>query len=251
MISLDIENLSKKRAIDFRRNYGLSESESIDIFKVLREWLDISIVFKCFSSKLSGIFLRLDSTQVIVINSAKTLGNQRFTAAHEFFHLEYDKGMTHKVCITGLFNQKAQIEREADYFAANLLMPNEAINYRFQLRRKEKRELAIDDIIDLEQHFGVSHNAMLIRLKQYDYISQSELESFKSQIVFNAKVRGYDVSLYQPTNEDKIYSGYAEKSKKALEKGLITEGKYEQLILEAGLSDLLYEGEEGDNDEDI
>jgi Zn-dependent peptidase ImmA (M78 family) len=251
MNNFDVENLSKVRAIDFRRKYGLSESEPIDIFKVLREWLDISLVFKQFSCNLSGIFLRLDSTQVIVINSAKTIGHQRFTAAHEFFHLEYDRGMTHRVCITGLFNQQTQSEREADYFAANLLMPSEAINYRLQLRKKEKRNLAIDDIINLEQHFAVSHSAMLIRLRQLEYISQTQMEDLKPQVIFNAKLLGFEISLYQPTNEDKILSAYAEKSKMALEKGLITDGKYEQLLLEAGLAELIYETEAGDNNEDV
>jgi Zn-dependent peptidase ImmA (M78 family) len=254
MNNTDIESTSKVRAVQFRRNYGLSESGPIDIFKVLREWLDISIIFKPFSSTLSGIFMRLDSTQVIVINTAKTLGHQKFTAAHEFFHLEYDRGMTHRICVPGLFNQSSQNEREADYFAANLLIPAEAVSYRLQLRLNKKRKLTIEDIIDLEQHFSVSHSAMLIRLRQLDYLTTGEMESFKPQIITKAKILGYDTALYQPTHEDRIYSTYAEKSKRALEKGLITDGKYEQLLLEAGLADLLYESETGDNgvnDEEI
>ena len=131
---IDLETTSMARATEFRRNLGLSEHEPLDAIKLLRECLDVSFILKPLSPGVSGIFLRLEDTEVIVLNTAKSLGHQRFTAAHEYFHLRYDRGMSRRACVTGLFDQKVPGEREADYFAAHLLMPAEGIALRIHRR---------------------------------------------------------------------------------------------------------------------
>jgi len=59
-------------------------------------------------------------------------------------------------------------------------------------------------------------------------------------------------SPLHPTHEDRIISSYAEKAKVAMDSDLISSGKYEQLMLEAGLADLLFEPDvaEGDGSAD-
>jgi Zn-dependent peptidase ImmA (M78 family) len=232
------------RAHETRNKLGLSAFEPIDIVKVLQEDEDVSFIYRPFESGISGMFLRLGSTQVIVINTSRTLGHQRFTVAHEYCHLSYDRGMTGRVCVAAKYQQDVRQEQEADRFAANLLMPAEAIAIRIVKRTQNKRELSIDDVVALEQHFGVSHAAMLIRLRELNHISDNQYHKLKSiPITQTAKVLGYSPNLYLPTNETNLVSSYAEKAKRALETGRISEGRYRQLLLEAGLADLLY-GEE-------
>lgn len=240
----ELERIAKLRATEVRQGLGLAAHEPIDIFKVLRENVDISFVLRPFSSAISGMFLRMSAAEVIVINTAKSLGHQRFTAAHEYYHLRFDKGMSTKICATGKFDYSSPSEIEADYFAANYLMPAEAVTNRLTRQLHGKLSIELDDVIDLEQHFGVSHAAMLLRLKQLQHISKTKYEQLrKVPVILAARTLGYEISLYRATNENRLISSYAAKAKNALDRGYITFGKYEQLLLEAGLADLLYDKE--------
>jgi Zn-dependent peptidase ImmA (M78 family) len=250
---VDLAFSASVKASDTRKVLGISNNEPIDILKLLRDGPDIHIVLKPLVSLVSGIFLRYGKIQMILVNTSKSLGHQRFTLAHELFHLKYDKGLTHRVCITGQFEQNTQEgEREADFFAANLLLPADAVESRIFKRHQEKKEpLSIEDIIDLEQYFSVSHQAMLVRLRLLGFLNFEQVDKLKGGVMAAARLLGYDLELYQPTNEDKLLSSYAEKAKTALDRGLITNGKYEQLLLEAGYADLLYGTEGVDYDADI
>lgn len=245
----DLETAAMARATEVRRELGLGEYEPLDFLKLLRECLDISLVFKPLSMKVSGVFLRLGSAEVIMINTNKTLGHQRFTAAHEYCHLRYDLGMSRRVCEAGLFDQDNASEREADYFAANVLLPVNGVKLR--LHKRVRKEITLDDVIDLEQHYGTSHLATLIRLRNLGLLTQKQIEAMGNGVQATARILGYRCDLYLPTREDRIDSSYAEKAKHALDQGLISEGRYEQLLLEVGYADLLYGGEEGGTNEEI
>lgn len=250
---MDYKLSARVKANETRRFLGLSENEPVDIFKVLHDCLDLHIAFKPLESAVSGIFLRVGKVQMIVINTTKSLGHQRFTAAHELFHLQYDVGLSRRVCITGKFEGNKQVgEREADHFAANFLLPAEALMERLYKRRHgNEGPLSLEDVIDLGQYFYVSHQAMLIRLNMLGLLSNTQAEKLKGNVMSTARLLGFGLELYKPTNEDRLLSSYAEKAKLALDRGLITEGKYEQLLLEAGYADLLYGVEEVDYDPDI
>ncbi|MGE5604551.1 MAG: ImmA/IrrE family metallo-endopeptidase [Bacteroidota bacterium] len=250
---MDYDFSGKVKAIETRRYFGLNELEPVDVFKILRDCLDVHIVYKPLESKVSGFFLRNGKLQIVLINTAKSWGHQRFTAAHELFHLRYDEGLSHRVCTTGRFDKNIQeIEREADYFASNFLLPADGVADRIYKYHKGKKErLTMGDLIDLEQYFNVSHQALLTRLQILKYITPLDSNKLRDGVISTARLLGYSVDLYKPTNEDKLLSSYAKDAKAALEKGLITEGKYEQLLLEAGYADLLYGVEEVDFDEDI
>jgi len=245
----DMETTAMARATEVRRELGLGEYEPLDIFKFLRECLDISLVFKPLSLPVSGVFLRLGRSEVIMLNTNKTLGHQHFTAAHEYCHLRYDHGLSRRACVAGLFNQDNTSEREADYFAANILLPTGGVALR--LHKRGHKDVTLEDVIDLEQHYGTSHQATLIRLRHLEYLNQRQFEAMGNGVKAMARRLGHRSDLYLPTREDRIDSGYAEKAKRALDQGLISEGRYEQLLLEAGYADLLYGGEEEGNHEDI
>lgn len=248
-----LQRIARFRSTEARQALGLAAHEPIDIIKILRENADISFVIRPFSTSLSGMFIRMSASQIIVINSSKSLGHQTFTVAHEYYHLIYDKGMSSRVCATGKFNDPSPSEVEADYFAANLLMPAEALDNRLTKRLSRRKELQLEDVIHLEQYFGVSHKAMLVRLVQLQYISKNQFEQMQQvSVIQAARVLGYDDAIYRPTNKEQIISPYAEMAKLATDRGFITSGKYEQLLLEAGLADILYSEDEVEvSDEDI
>ncbi|MDP9751786.1 hypothetical protein [Thermoanaerobacter pentosaceus] len=77
----------------------------------------------------------------------------------------------------------------------------------------------------------------------------NDILRFKKGIINEAVKYGYDTSLYLPAKEDLIVSDYVEKARILLEDGIISEGKYEELLIEAGFEDVLF-GEEVQEYED-
>jgi len=244
-----MEQIARVRAAEVRRCLGVSVSEPVDVIKLLRECFDISFILRPFASDISGMFVRADKAEVIAVNTVRSLGHQRFTAAHEYFHVRYDVGMLGAACRVGVVDQPIEREAEADAFAANFLMPAEGIAARVLARTEGGRGLAVEYVVHLEQHFGVSHKAMVRRLRDLGYLRANEFEQMWSlPIRQTARTLGHDTSLYSPTREDRIISSYAEKAKTALDLDLISFGKYEQLMLEAGFADLLFEPDLAEED---
>ncbi|MEW6183587.1 MAG: ImmA/IrrE family metallo-endopeptidase [Bacillota bacterium] len=233
----------RRRAAESRRQLGFNLLVPVNIWSVLRT-AGISVIKKPLKSEISGLFMRKQDVALVLINSARTLGHQNFTAAHEYFHLRYDLELTCRVCSAGNFDPRNAGERDADYFAAYLLAPDEAIEWQIE-RRTGGLPVDLPDIIALEQYFGISHQAMLIRLVETGHLSEKEKEQWGEGVIEAAKQLGYDTNLYMHTNEEVVLSDYAEKAMFALKRGLISAGRYEELLLEAGYADLVY-GEEGE-----
>ncbi len=94
---------------------------------------------------------------LIIINANRLPGQQRFTVAHELWHIIARDCF--EVTFSGMLNRSGEIawkERCADIFAAELLMPESRIRdcYASGLR----------DVALFCEHFGVSRSAMEIRL---------------------------------------------------------------------------------------
>jgi Zn-dependent peptidase ImmA (M78 family) len=245
---INIKERARRRAAESRRSVGLNLLVPVEIWQILLA-AEISILRKPLKSNISGLFMRKGSAKLILINTARTVGHQNFTGCHEYFHLLYDEGIEKKICQVGYFDPRNPNEREADYFAAYFLVPDEALEFQTERRLKgKKRHLNMSDVIALEQIFCVSHKAMLVRLNEAGYLTSEEIKGMKSGVLALAMQLGYDTKLYLSSNEDNVLSNYAEKAKIALEAGLISQGKYEELLLKAGLEELVF-GDVGEDDE--
>ncbi|MBP3039412.1 ImmA/IrrE family metallo-endopeptidase [Bacillaceae bacterium Marseille-Q3522] len=235
-----IYNKTRILATEARQKYGIGLLEPISMDR-LYKMSKISCIKKPLESDVSGIFLQYKNTKVVVINTRKTTGHQNFTLAHEFYHSEYDENLESRVCKAGHFDAKNESELLADLFAVQFLMPEEAIKFHLGKRREDISKADLADVIYLEQLFSVSHYAMLVRLQQLKIIDEKSKEKFFPGIRVNARKHGYDDSLYVPSNENVILSDYVEKAQKALGKNLITYSRYEELLLDADLFDVVCE----------
>jgi len=123
--------------------------------------LGIEVAFIPFSSNLLGMLVCGDSPEagrpshpVILLN--RTLEQQparmRFTLAHELGHFCLHSPMLHRYW----GKQSGSEEREANQFASEFLMP-----YRELIQVVHRMPLQ-----DLAVHFGVSREAMKIRLRE-------------------------------------------------------------------------------------
>jgi len=121
---LQIKDLAENVRIQFARK-GLS-----DIFDVLSETAFL-IRKPLDTEELSGFSTYFQEQFVVYLNSNFTLGHERYTGAHELYHLIYNADILKKEKII-LDDEKYKAEdMKADVFAAEFLMPEYYVKEMF------------------------------------------------------------------------------------------------------------------------
>ena len=235
-----LESKARQLAIDTRLRLGLQSTEHFDVYRAVTS-LRITCIKRPLESNISGATLKTDKVKVILVNSSKTLGHQNFTVAHELYHCLYDENIVNRACKTERFGQVQGSEQVADLFATLVLMPEEAIFNQLRLRKKLDMELTLADIINLEQFFSVSRRAMCWRLEDLKLIKREQSENFCRNVIRSAMSLGKDTDLYMQTNEKVIISDSVEKANEALQKNLITDARYEEILADADLLEKVME----------
>ena len=144
--------------------------------KLLAENLKIQLIEKDLNDEVSGFFVITNNKPVITYKSDSSNPNRtRFTIAHEIGHyilhskdqpIFIDK--TPQVMYRNIASTTGEIlrEREANAFAAALLMPKELLVQEIN----NAPITYVDDTIHyLSERFGVSHQAMSFRLSNLGY----------------------------------------------------------------------------------
>lgn len=126
--------------------------------------MGLPLCYEALDDNISGYIERTNGSYRIVVNSNHARTRQRFTAAHELGHYIYHRdllgegvGDNRAYRTEGTGRQNANIrplhERQANSFAANVLMP-----------RHRLVSVAGESTATLADRFGVSQEAMRIRL---------------------------------------------------------------------------------------
>ncbi len=135
------------------------------------------IYLNSLDGDLSGFLYRDTSQAVIGVNTSHSPTRQNFTLAHELGHLLFhDQEQLHvdhefRVRLRNDVSSQGidEAEQEANFFAASLLMPREFIER--DLASTEYVDLLDDDFLHgLARKYGVSSQALAIRLKTLGYI---------------------------------------------------------------------------------
>lgn len=239
------------KALSLRRKLGEDIESPIDIFSLVHTIPQLTLVFYPMGKHLSGMCIKNDGNPVVAINSSMSVGRQRFSMAHELYHLYFDESNQSKVCAIKIGSGN-DIEKSADQFASFFLMPPVALSEAIKrIQNNAEADLTIQEIVKLEQYFGLSRQAMLYRLMDDHKLTPQQAEQYKKGVTLSALSLGYDDTLYKPLPEHKqykTYGYYVQQAEEVLAKGLVSNGKYEQLLLAAFRSDLVYgdESEGGD-----
>lgn len=237
-------------ALKMRKILNEDSCSPIDIFSLINNLKNVTLVFYPMSDRISGMCIREKNSNIIGINSNMSYGRQRFTAAHELYHLFFEKQLRRVICEKDISKSKSDSEKEADKFASYLLSPYDSLrNYLEENNMLDNYKLTIEDVINVEQYYQLSHQAMLYRLASDGYCDWDEVESLKMPVSQKAMRLGYDDKLYKASQEDRKYFSigeYVKKVEQLKERDLISSGKYEELMLDGFRSDIVYNlGSEG------
>ncbi|MCH7535152.1 MAG: ImmA/IrrE family metallo-endopeptidase [Bacteroidetes bacterium] len=153
-------------------------SPPVRIEKYVRK-LGVSLVPHNFDSNISGVLFIKKNKPIIGYSPLESEVRRRFTIAHEFGHFLLHKGNLYFDKRQILFRNEESAtgetkrEREANAFAAALLMPENFI--RDELTKLDQGDDALTDeqtIKSLAKKFQVSEIAMTYRLINLNYIRQ-------------------------------------------------------------------------------
>jgi Zn-dependent peptidase ImmA (M78 family) len=235
-----------KAAGELREHFGEDNRSPVDVFGLAHTIETLTLVFYPMGERISGMCLKGPEDVLIAVNSSMTDGRQRFSLAHELYHYFYDD-MTTVICAKDIGGAN-DVERDANVFASFFLAPPAALSEKIKEIKAKQGTLDLTGIIKLEQYFKMSRQAMLFRLLEESELSRHEADSLRSRIIPHALALGYDDALYRPFPEEKArmtYGRYIKRAEALLQRGLISDGKFEELLLEAFRADIVYGSDEG------
>lgn len=246
---IDYADLMTK-AERLRRHFGEDNNSPINVFAMAQSLENLTLVLYPMGTDMSGMCIKGDNGNcTIAINSQMTVGRQRFSLAHEFYHLFYDETMM-SVCAKHIGTGN-DTERKADVFASFFLMPRGAVSDKAEqmANANGSGKLTLQDVIRIEQYFEVSHQTALYQLRNCGFLSEDEIPDFLNiSVRRQALMMGYSDALYRQTAESKqycTYGHYIDLAEQLLKRELISDGKYEELLLDAYRPDLVYGTDEG------
>lgn len=242
---------------ELRAQFNIDNLSPIDPFTIARNIPHLSIVLHPLGESISGLCIKQSNYSLIAINSGQTFGRQRFTLSHEFYHLYFDDQAGTIICPVGISPAEAskmnQIEREADSFASFFLLPRLAL--RNEISSKgisptcELEDALLCSIIQIEQKYGISRKALLVRLEDEGALSPKQIKWLSSNIKQNARRLGFSTSLYDRscgTSAKKASGQYIDLISELLANSVISRGKAEQYLADGFRDDIHVVELEGD-----
>lgn len=236
------KSLISSQATWLRKQLGADDSAPIDIFSLAQTIRNLTLIMYPLGENVSGVCYKGEYSSVIVVNSDMSLGRQRFSLAHELYHLFFDDSVSSSVSVAMIGNGD-EVEKAADQFASYFLIPQASL-YGLIRRLKVGRDtLDLEDVVKLEQYYGVSHKSMILRLVEEGELKKSRTERLLPGVRATAMKLGYRISLYEPTPKDQniqVLGYYITQVEKLHKLGKISDGKYDELLLSAFRSDIVY-----------
>lgn len=167
----------KQQSRNDRGIYGVNTPIGKEIFKFISQNDDIVIQLQDFDdSELDAMIIKYSqasSRKYIIINSKKPLINQIFAAAHEFYHYKYSFTGNTKDSIVCSFNKDDKEEIKANRFAAEFLLPEDALRAERESFEKYQDKFAKQSLarqivfcFTLTIKYSLPIKAVLYRLKE-------------------------------------------------------------------------------------
>lgn len=188
LTELQIDEI-KKAADKERKNFGIIDAPIAGDLPMLLEQEGIAICQYPFpTSKKSHTDANITrfesgSEQMIFIgvNTAIYYDEQLFALAHELYHYITKTGKAYE---TDMDEEDKVTEKMADRFAAELLLPSEILNHMVMTQFQTSCLHRVSDlrllrfIARLQSEWWMPYRALVLRLREEDYISDHQVSMF-------------------------------------------------------------------------
>lgn len=160
-----IENLFKKKnKQDVYNKY--KETYPLPLEELVEE-LGIKVEYKFSDDGIAGFY---DGNKTIYINKGHPPVRQRFSLSHELGHYLMDHGSSFRQSLVVYDAEEKRKERNANLFARSILMPIDEIDKFLQTFKDKIEKGEIPFTQSLVKKFGVSIDALKVRLMTLGFI---------------------------------------------------------------------------------
>lgn len=206
-----------KNARKVRKEWNLGE-DPISNIPVMLEEHGIKVIMVDAPDGFDGLSGTIDGKfPVIVLNKNKSVERRRLTALHELAHILFNK----------IFNPELsehQKENLCNEFSSEMLLSGDLL---VKVLGEKRREISVPELQPLQQNFGISIDAIVVKAHRLEMISESRFRGYFIRKNTNPKYKELvEKSLFLeiPTNRFQtiVY--------KALAQGLISTSKAAYLL---------------------
>ena len=243
-----------------RARLGLGDGAIPLLRAVLENEVGLRVFLTPLASRLAGMFaFDLKLGALVALNVLHPKERRLWTLAHEYWHFLCDRYKADVTVLPGIAPRRtSENERMADTFAAHFLMPTSGLKRRFyEIKAARKEGVMLADLLHLKRQYGVTFQALTLRLEELRLIRSGTWESLKNT---GFRVGEAEAAVGLPRSEDyepRLPQRYRELAVEAFERAEISEGQLarfldcdriearatvNELSREAGISD---EGEIG------
>jgi Zn-dependent peptidase ImmA (M78 family) len=174
-------NPAAQRALIERDRLGVGSKSSIaDLLELVEEAAEVPVVVEQLGPDgIDGAFAVKRGVPFILLNGAKPLVRLRFTLAHEYGHHVLGHGLSVDKVISFSASQP-QKEVQANAFAAEFLLPLEALDFWLRSRGYPNPDLSL--VAELARDFQVSAQVALYRMQSANRLSARAVREIEQAI---------------------------------------------------------------------
>lgn len=190
----------------------------LNLFNSVESNLGYKIFRYPFGEKVFlGVSFLYNDEKIIITNSSSILSREIFSLAHEIGHIRLHLSKTKPIFVDKDFIESSDLEEEANYFAACLLMPEEEVRkfIKYELQGKSNKNLSGLDIARFQTTFNVSFEMVINRLKILKIVSLDKFACLKEEKMVKTatsllKAVDGDTQLNKSTNSRKVPNEFLE-----------------------------------------
>lgn len=226
------EQSAEEIATAERNRLGIGDGPMSNLRDRLENDMGLRIFYFAMPPKVSGVFAYNDTLGACVgINGNHPRDRRNWSLAHEYGHFLTNRFHAE---ITFLSDRKRQssVERFADAFAENFLMPASGLNRRFteMHRASQAGSITLAQICTLADLYQVSIQALVIRLEKLRRLPVGQWEKLKAEGFKPRRAQqllGIDAGHDE---ENLLPKRYLNLAGVAYEKGLLSEGQLSRFL---------------------
>ncbi len=219
----------ENQANRLREEMQVRSTDPISIHQILK-YKNILAFFRPLDDHLSGMALKVQQSGsepklFMLVNTSDIYCKQRFTCAHELYHLLYQTTFHYSYDVD-MFGSNDPEEVKANNFATYLLLPETGLRQLIPTEEQRKDKISMATLLKLEHNYRCSHQALLFRLRHLDIVTEKYCEAHKDHIMQTGSEYGYNLSLYKPTGNTELVGDYNIKARALYDAGKISQAKY-------------------------
>jgi Zn-dependent peptidase ImmA (M78 family) len=228
----DVRTQAEHDAQNLRNWLGLGEGPVQNLFAIMELQLGVRVYSRKLDPKVSGLFAYDDAIGAcILINSSHRIDRRTQTGAHELGHFTATRRQPEVYQDEKYGNSRD--ERYANAFGRAFLTPARAVMEKFKELTTGSSHLTRRHVILLANFFGVSRQAMVMRLEELGLTKKGTWDWFKDNgNITDEQVRqvlgpaAYEASTVDSAQSSRLFLLAID----AWKKSLISEGQMSEML---------------------